>query len=327
VKLVQTLIVRDEIDVVEAQLAYHLNAGIDFVIATDHDSQDGTSEVLETFVRDGHALRIHRTGPKDERAWRSHMARLAATEYGADWIVNTDADEFWMPRVGRLAEVLAAVPRGIGVVWGLTRHFVPRPEVELDFAERMIARVSAVTPINDPTSPYRPHAKVAHRADPEIVVNYGAHSVESRLAPLHDWYVADVLHFPNRSLEQYLRKGARQARGGERYLGQYVRALHGQEQGRAHDVFEALVVDDQALERGLAEGSLVLDTRLRDALRRLRRREEGELNGSVSEIEHVVEAAALREADVVRLSRRIDDAFGRVAALEGRGSPRAGVTA
>ena len=46
-KLVQTLVVRDEADIVDAQIAYHLNAGVDFVIASDHESLDGTTEILD----------------------------------------------------------------------------------------------------------------------------------------------------------------------------------------------------------------------------------------------------------------------------------------
>jgi hypothetical protein len=316
-KLVQTMMVRDEVDVIDAQISHHLNAGVDFVIATDHDSRDGTSDVLESYVQDGHALRIPRSGAMHESAWRSHMARLAAIDYRADWILNMDADEFWMPRAGRLKDVLAAVPSHLGVVWALTRHFVPRPEVEPDFAERMTVRVSASAPLNDPTSPYRPHAKVAHRADPDIVVRYGAHLVHSRLAPLTDWYVADALHFPFRSLEQYLRKSLRQAHG-EWHLGQYVRAFHAHEQGRVETAYRSLVVDDETLEEGRATGALVVDVRLRDALRALRGgdgRHVPEQEGR-DETDHVVEAAALREADIVRLSRRLDDAVARVAALE-----------
>ena len=38
-KLVMTLLARDEADVVEAWLAFHLNAGADFVVATDNRSR------------------------------------------------------------------------------------------------------------------------------------------------------------------------------------------------------------------------------------------------------------------------------------------------
>jgi Glycosyl transferase family 2 len=322
VKLVQTVMVRDEVDIIGAQLSYHLDAGVDFVIATDHDSQDGTSEVLESYARDGHLLRISRSGKMYESDWRSHMARLAAVEYGADWIINTDADEFWMPRRASLKEVLVAVPRELGVVWALTRHFVPRPEVEEDFAERMTARVAAAAPINDPTSPYRPHAKVAHRADPEIVIRYGAHHVHSHLAPLVDWYIADVLHFPFRSREQYLRKGLRQAHG-EWHLGQYVKAFHAQEAGRVEAAFNALLVDDATLERGRASGALAIDTRLRERLKRTGENDARVNDPSEDELSAVFEAAALRDADTVRLSRLLDDIESRVAGIEGRGkSPR-----
>src|SRR6266516_4810433 len=136
-KLVMTLVVRDEADIVDAQLAYHLNAGVDFVLATDHASQDGTTEILKSYEREGYLRLFREQGAMRESDWRTRMARLAATEYAADWVINTDADEFWMPRRGTLKEALSAVPEEFGVVWAITRHFLPRPGNMESFAERM----------------------------------------------------------------------------------------------------------------------------------------------------------------------------------------------
>lgn len=312
-----TLVVRDEIDVVDAQMAYHLGAGVDFVIATDHDSVDGTTEVLERYEREGRLLLIREEGEMRDSEWRTRMARLAALEHGADWVINTDADEFWMPRRGTLKEALAAVPVTHGIVWALTRHFVPRPGSD-PFAERMTARVSSAAAINDPTSPYRPHAKAAHRADPDVVVSFGSHTVFSRrLRPLPDWHPADVFHFPFRTLDQYANKGVRRAHG-DKPLGQYVRAYQAAEEGRLADRYRSLVVEDATLERGVAAGTLVVDERLRDALR-------GRPVGLPAVIEAdaagdgaVAEDAGLIDADLVRLVRTTDGLLRRLHAVEAR---------
>lgn len=316
-KLVETLVVRDEADIVGAQIAYHLGAGVDFVIATDHGSSDGTSEILESYVREGYLLRIPVEGPMQDGSWRTRMARLAATEHGADWVINTDADEFWMPRRASLKEVFAAVPEPYGVVFALSRHFAPRPADGALFAERMTVRVSAPVAINDPTSPYRPHLKAAHRADPSIAISFGAHSVSSqRWRKVHHWHPADVLHFPFRSVEQWENKGVRRARG-DKPLGQYVTALRASEGGRSADRFRALVVDDAALERGRAEGSLVVDVRLRDALRRLRG-DAANPSARAADLGAVSESVAVRDADLVRLRRHLDHLAARVSDLEVR---------
>jgi hypothetical protein len=316
-KLVQTLVVRDEADVVGAQIAYHLNAGVDFVIATDHDSRDGTTEILESYVSDGCLLRIPVEGPMHDGPWRTHMARLAATDYGADWVINTDADEFWMPRTGTLKEVFAAVPESHGTVFALSRNFVPRPDNEAFFAERMTVRLSSKAAINDPTSPYRPHLKAAHRADPSVTVGFGAHTASSkRLLALHHWHPADVLHFPFRSLEQWENKGVRRARG-DKPLGQYVTALLASEEGRSADRYRALVVDDATIEQGCADGSLAVDVRLRNALR-LIRGETTESDATVVDPGVVSESVAVREANLVRLHRSLDGLSARLALLEQR---------
>ena len=39
----------------DAHLSYHLNAGVDFVIAAVHDANRGAVELLEPYVRDGSA--------------------------------------------------------------------------------------------------------------------------------------------------------------------------------------------------------------------------------------------------------------------------------
>jgi Glycosyl transferase family 2 len=312
VKLVMTLVVRDEADIVGTQIAYHLDAGVDYVIATDHDSRDGTTEILESYARAGVLRRIPVSGDMNDGGWRTRMARLAATEHGADWVINTDADEFWMPRGQTIKTVLATVPVSHGVVFALSRHFVPRPDDEASFADRMVVRVSPPVALNDPSSPYRPHLKVAHRADSGVTVGHGAHNVFSEsLRALHHWHPADVLHFPFRTHEQWENKGVRRARG-DSQLGQYVAALLASEAGRSRERYAGLLVDNAMLEEGLMTGSLRIDTRLRDALRERLAQDAAEADRSSL----ISDSIAVRDADVVRLRRYLDGLAVRVAALE-----------
>ena len=114
-----------------------------FRVATDNASSDGTTEILERYERAG-VLRLIREPADDMRQdeWVTGMARLAATEHGADWVINSDADEFWWPRGGSLKDVLATVPDRFGVVRGCWRHFLPRPDDGAFFAERMTVRLA-----------------------------------------------------------------------------------------------------------------------------------------------------------------------------------------
>src|SRR5437588_8495022 len=163
-KVVLTVLARDEADLIDAQVSFHLNAGVDFVIATDNNSRDETTEILERYARAGLLHLIHEpTEGLRQGEWVTRMARLAASEFGADWVINSDADEFWWPRGSSLKDVLEAVPERYGIVEAFWRSFVPRPDDGAFFAERMTVRLSQQAPINDPTSFYRPVVKVAHR--------------------------------------------------------------------------------------------------------------------------------------------------------------------
>ena len=273
-RLVMTLLVRNEADVVDAQLAFHLHAGIDFVVATDNRSDDGTLEILERYERAG-VLHLLREDGDDMRQqeWVTRMARMAARDFGADWVINSDADEFWWPRGGTLDDVLERVPQRFGVVRGCWRHFLPRPDAGDHFAERMTVRLCTPAFPGDKSTIFHAHQKVAHRADPEVVVESGNHNaVGHGLEPLRGWHPIEVLHFSLRSAEQVARK----ARGGwlrnanvehEEHQLRLDRAVHKHEE---ESFLGTYVISDEALERGLATGTLAIDTRLRDVLRALR---------------------------------------------------------
>ena len=324
-KVVSTVLARDEGDVIDAQVAFHLNAGVDFVIATDNNSRDGTTEILEAYARDGvlHLIRESAEGLR-QGEWVTRMARLAATEYEADWVINTDADEFWWPRGGSLQEVLAAVPDSYGVVQAFWRSFVPRPDDGSFFAERMTVRLSQLAPINDPTSFYRPVVKVAHRADPQVTVARGNHALASSgQRTLTTWHPIEVMHFPLRSRAQWMRKVELQGDAFTKHIersgtGYHLKGYDALHSGRIEQQHASLVVSDQALSRGLAEGSLVLDTRLRDALRRLRAGDPLDFPAPTlaEEAEYAVEAAVLTEAYTVRAQRDLDDIEQRLHSLE-----------
>jgi hypothetical protein len=325
VKLVVTVLARDEADVIDSQVAFHLNAGADFVIATDNNSRDGTTEILERYERSGVLHLIHELAEGLRQGeWVTRMARLAASDYGADWVINTDADEFWWPRGGSLKEVLAAVPEEYGVVEGFWRSFVPRPDDGELFAERMTARLTQHAPINDPTSFYRPVIKVAHRADPNVEIGRGNHTlVGSSFRTLTTWHPLEVLHFPLRSRAQWARKIELQgvaftehiARSGTGY---HMKGYGALQAGRIDEQYKSLVVDDDALARGLADGTLALDTRLRDALRAIRAGERPTFPQPPAgdDVAYAVEAAVLDEAYMVRAQRDLDALEQRLESLE-----------
>jgi glycosyl transferase family 2 len=322
-KLVMTLLVRDEEDVLREHLEYHLNAGVDHVVAIDHRSQDGSTEILESYVRQGVLTLTREDGTFSQQGeWQTRMSRLAAVEHGADWVIPSDADEFWIARGSALKEALRSVPNDVGVAGGLMRNFVPQRDDGGWFVERLTVRLAGHAPINDPATPFRPVVKVAHRGSPQVVISSGgAHRVFGLAVAPSGWYPLDVLHFPFRSEEQSARKYRKTWTGWESNLrGDLARARQVADEGRSEVMWDRVALCAADVRDGLAAGSLVTDVRLREAFRRLR--EPGpELATAGAGADFDVDAvgsAVFSEAEVVRLQRWLDDVHRRVALLERR---------
>jgi hypothetical protein len=196
------------------------------------------------------------------------MARAAAVDHGADWVINNDADEFWWPLVGSLRDVLSAVPDEFGALEAPRFNFRPRASGAEGFLERMVVRETASrNGVGDPLEP-----KVVHRGTPEIEMGPGNHSIDAPdFAVAPDLGLVEVLHFPMRTFEQFERKVLNVGIGYERLESRQpevgrdqLALLQLQREGRLRAHFDAAVVDDSGLDAELAGGRLVIDTRLRD---------------------------------------------------------------
>ena len=154
-KLVMTLLVRDEQDILRDNLDFHLSRGVDFVLATDNRSVDETPSILAEYAQKGVLeYRSERADNFNQHEWVTRMAREAYAEHRADWVINSDADEFWWPLAGNLKEALRSVPEQCDLVKVHRHNFVPVETTNAPFFRRMIYRQrQSLNPLGRPLPP------------------------------------------------------------------------------------------------------------------------------------------------------------------------------
>ena len=268
-KLVMTLLVRDTQDILRENILYHLNQGVDFFIATDHRSTDSSKDILKEFESQGLLHLIEEKGESYEQAtWVTRMARLAKSKYKADWVINNDDDEFWWPIDNTLNVTLQNLPPEDAVVSAPRHNFVPRLDMSSSPFEQMTVRhVLSKNSLGDPLP-----SKVCHRGLANVEVLAGSHSVKGRTTlKMFLGQPIAIFHFPIRSYQQ-LENKVIEAGTGIRDLDPHLyptwRKLYSAWKiGALPDYFRAECLSEEQISAGIADGSLVVDERLRDFMR------------------------------------------------------------
>ena len=305
-----TLVVRDEADVLEANLRAHRALGVDAFCVLDNGSVDGTAAILERWQEAGLAHVITDPGADTDQVfleWPTRLALLAATELGADWVINNDGDEFWYPLAGALKDAFAAVPDDVHGLLAPRLEFVPRADGPEPFWERMTLRERDT----------RVLPKVAHRATDDVRVGPGAHHVISprlgvgetagkpslrglrrkpsqpRLIVPAARFPCVIFHFPLRSFEQYRSRleiglriaGTRRAKQLESRINEVIGGDGAEQRWRE------LIGDEERERKALDRGELVRDTRFRDLVRVIGPPDPAALEPAPHSIEEVPGAA------------------------------------
>ena len=114
-KLVVTLLVGNEIELIDAHINYHLGLGACGMVIADICSTDGTTERLAHYARDPRLVirRFEEESLFDAQGM--HMSDVwswtldaARGRFAPDWVVRLDADEFLMPKSPDLEQAFLA---------------------------------------------------------------------------------------------------------------------------------------------------------------------------------------------------------------------------
>jgi hypothetical protein len=262
-KIVATLLVRDEEEIIAQTIEHHLSQGIDQFIVTDHMSKDSTLSIIRKFPE---VTKIIREKEKtyNQFKWVTRMARMAC-DLNPDWIVHLDADEFWTG-----FECLKYVPENIVVVKSSTnidpmesdgttcREYLPIEGLKYgNFKKEDMPyfRYSNVDRISK-------GCKIVHRPSKKIKIKQGNHDAKEYEG--QDGFTNEITidHYPVRSYEHFLMKIKN---GGLAYQTSKLHELIGHHwkrwyqnylDGSLREEYEKMLIKKEDISRLLAENKI-----------------------------------------------------------------------
>jgi glycosyltransferase involved in cell wall biosynthesis len=222
---------RNEATLARVNVLHHLAQGVSRFLILDHESTDGTFEILRRMA-ERHPITVRRHRGSFEQAELVSKLADEARRNGADWVLPIDADEFWYAPNASLTSVLAGTSTSITVP--VVNFVQERRSYQDHGADGLLTMVYSAVRDDGPESrrqaevwgnaiayveyPYPP--KLIHRAAPDLRISWGNHARGDGSDPPVSQDVI-CLHAPLRSREALFAKAdrSRPTKKVEGYLG------------------------------------------------------------------------------------------------------------
>lgn len=270
--LIMTLLVKNEDAMLESNLQFHRTMGVDGFIVTDNNSTDHTMDIIRKYKEKGWIKEVieEKATDYEQKQWVDRMIWIAKTKYGADWIINADADEFWYAPSGNLKDILSVTKANVLNCEMRSLY----PEEDKPFCEWTQA-VKYVPDLNRYNlSVYslfeRQNKKVIHRAAGYLQISMGNHKV-TMFPQFTENTGIRVYHYNIRGKQQFMEKminGGKQleqhkGRHGGRHWRYFYRLY---KEGKLEEEYDR-VIGTQVIDQLRADGYIYEDSAIADFFR------------------------------------------------------------
>jgi hypothetical protein len=250
------MMVKNEEDIIEENIRFHAAIGVDSFVILDNGSTDETTDKLKKLSQIYEiTIEYNSSTEYKQKEWMTKLAKKAKRLYNPDWIINNDADEFWIPTdiTKSLKDVLnfkgsvLQVPRSNMVLYkGINSWMESEYRVANQILSRenhantniMLGKIGRKTIIN-------PHGY--------IKTNAGNHSAEHiAFWKKHEPDTIHIYHYPFRSWKQFENKIKLYVKilktNPNAKIGSHVKKwVKLYEEGKLLDEFEKMVFDNEKL--------------------------------------------------------------------------------
>lgn len=209
--LFMTILAKNESDIIEHQILYHKSMGVDGFIVTENNSSDNTREIFERYRDKGWIKEIiyETSDNHDQKKWVDRMIKIASEKYQADWIINSDADEFWSCSSCSLKNEL--IKSTANVLYVDIYNIYPENSEKFYENDKLIFDCKKVpSNIKDKLSPYSIYNeqihKVIHRSKGYLSIENGNHNVAMKRKSSKKSNDIIICHYSLRGLAHFKRK-------------------------------------------------------------------------------------------------------------------------